>query len=234
MNEIENMMISNNLVDSLRNFKHISKLCEGKTILDMGCGLGQSGYFLVNNGIKSYTGIDINEKLIRYANSHFASEKAIFKVADACSFKSKDKFDVVLSFEVIEHLDDYRTYIKNARRMLKDDGLLILTTPDHEATLRCLNRTPIFHKHEFIEKEIRKELEKYFEIVEFRGLGDGINPKLVMRLEIIHLLGGFVPYFVMEDYLDKNIKNVNIKDIKKLNFDKDYNNLFFIVCRVKN
>jgi len=98
------------------------------SVLDAGCG---HGYFSNLLGEKGYrpVGIDISDKAIEKATSLYSGID--FKV---CSLENRlpfeDKtFDVVWSTEVIEHIYDVYTYLHEMNRVLKPNGLFIITTP---------------------------------------------------------------------------------------------------------
>jgi 2-polyprenyl-3-methyl-5-hydroxy-6-metoxy-1,4-benzoquinol methylase len=99
-------------------------------ILDYGCGDGRFAPFLCKYG-KSI-GVDISGLSILKAKNHYPS--CDFQICDLSSNevleKIKDRFDVIVSTEVIEHIYDQETYLKNAKILLKDNGKLILTTPN--------------------------------------------------------------------------------------------------------
>jgi 2-polyprenyl-3-methyl-5-hydroxy-6-metoxy-1,4-benzoquinol methylase len=99
-------------------------------MLDYGCGDGRFAPFLCKYG-KSI-GVDISALSIQKAKRHYPSCE--FQICDLSSNevleKIKSRFDVIVSTEVIEHIYDQETYLKNAKILLKDNGRLILTTPN--------------------------------------------------------------------------------------------------------
>ena len=66
--------------------------------------------------------------------------------------------DVVTTFETIEHIDDYESFIKEIKRVLKPDGLAIISTPNDLE----YGEGNHFHIHEFEHKELLTLIEKYF------------------------------------------------------------------------
>lgn len=108
---------------------------ENKTVLDIGCcgGSYRSEYRSegwLHNNIKKYAksvfGIDSSKECIE-----FLREKGYnVEIANAENFNLNQKFDVVVAGELIEHLSNFQGFVNSVRKHLKEDGLLILTTPN--------------------------------------------------------------------------------------------------------
>ena len=117
----------------------------GDSILDIGCG---NGRFLevIKGKVFQYTGIDNSESLITYAKK-WQGDKGKFIHADALSLPfENDSFDVVVSFGVLHHIPSKKfrkQFLKEAYRVLKKDGLLIITVWN----LWNKRLTPIIKKH---------------------------------------------------------------------------------------
>ena len=98
-------------------------------ILDIGCGGGLLSEPLARLG-GNVTGIDASEKNINAAKIH--SKKNDLKINYFCSspedFVTKEKFDVVLNMEIVEHVEDVNFFIKKSADFLKKDGLMFVAT----------------------------------------------------------------------------------------------------------
>jgi ubiquinone/menaquinone biosynthesis C-methylase UbiE len=98
---------------------------EGKTVLDIGCGFGAYGLATEKRGAKISVGVDINREYIK------RSALSFLVLADAHVLPFRDScFDIVLMVEVLEHLSHEVEALKEARRVLKKGGLLLLTVPN--------------------------------------------------------------------------------------------------------
>jgi ubiquinone/menaquinone biosynthesis C-methylase UbiE len=98
---------------------------EGKTVLDVGCGFGAYGLAAEKYGAKMSVGVDINREYIE------KSALGFFVLADAHVLPFRDScFDIVLMIEVLEHLSHEIEALKEARRVLKKGGLLLVTVPN--------------------------------------------------------------------------------------------------------
>ena len=105
-----------------RNIKNLK-------ILDVGCGGGIICEPLARLGAK-VTGIDFAPNNIKAAKIHSKKNKLninyIYK--DIEKLKLDEKFDIILMFEVLEHLDNWKRTIKNIKKNLNKNGIVIIST----------------------------------------------------------------------------------------------------------
>jgi len=98
-------------------------------ILDIGCGGGLLSEPMCRLGAK-VTGIDASDKNIKVAKLH--SEKNNLQIDYFCSspekFNTKDKFDVILNMEIVEHVEDVNFFLKSCCKLLKKNGLMFVAT----------------------------------------------------------------------------------------------------------
>ena len=106
-------------INSIRNLK----------ILDIGCGGGILCEPLARLGAK-VTGIDENKKAIEAAKEHSKKNKLKinYKALSYDEIKLNEKFDVILSMEVLEHIDDIGILISNSKKLLKKNGIFLGST----------------------------------------------------------------------------------------------------------
>ena len=145
--------------DHLERYKFACKFAQGKSVLDIACGVGYAGPMFIQSGAVSYYGVDINDKLVEYAKDNFASELIGYSVGNICTFKIDKKFELISCFETIEHIRDYKTAIKNLYDMLNPGGSLLVSSPNRPVTspnCNTLNDKPSneFHTQEFIPEEL--------------------------------------------------------------------------------
>ena len=103
---------------------------KGLRILDVGCGGGLLSEPMARLGGK-VMGIDASENNIKVAKSHL--KKSNLKIEYLCSspekiIKKKEKFDVILNMEIIEHVDNLDLFIKKSSSLLKTNGLMFVAT----------------------------------------------------------------------------------------------------------
>lgn len=140
-----------------------------KKVLDIACGTGYGLAFLKASA-KSVTGVDVDIEAARQAKSE-CDEKAGVLLGDGTNLPFHDEsFDVVTSFETLEHLHARTQFLSELKRVLKPKGLLILSTPNAFYT-KPVNGKPKnpFHVFEYEPEELKKDLESQFAISEFVG-----------------------------------------------------------------
>lgn len=158
-----------------------------KITLDAGCGEGYGAYYL-SKYCKKIIGIDISAEAIEYARRTYNAENLEFQVMDLRKLEFQDSsFDAIISFAVIEHIKEYKVYISELRRVMKKDGICIIS---------ALNKiTPIsldaYHYQEFSPEELKELLFNYFSFVDLYGIS-GITERIInyrkKRLQLINLL----------------------------------------------
>lgn len=125
------------LIDFLKNNLFNMKAFQGKSILDLGCGVGSVSLYLAHSGY-DVTGIDISINAInaaRKAQKNLNIKNVKFILGDVSKKKFNKKFDVVILSEVIEHIKDDSALLRNVYKILNKNGLMIITTPSKSAPL---------------------------------------------------------------------------------------------------
>lgn len=112
-------------------------------ILDVGCGNGNISIFLGQQGFQ-VLGIDISEKAISKAKSINTLENVDFKVLSAEDLcYANEKYDAIICSEVLEHLNRPDEILQYIHRLLKDDGVLIVTVPNGRGPRETFVTKPI-------------------------------------------------------------------------------------------
>lgn len=101
---------------------------KNKKVLDVGCGTGYLGEELETRGAE-VTGIDISKVALKKAHEVLSFTKVVDLNEDKIPFKDKT-FDLIVVSEVIEHLFKPVIILEELRRILRDKGQLIITTPN--------------------------------------------------------------------------------------------------------
>ena len=157
---------------------------KGLNILDIGCGGGLISEPMARLGGR-VTGIDASEKNIKVAKIHAKKNELKINYLNKSpeELENKDKFDIILNLEIVEHVDNVGLYIESCYNLLKKDGLMFTATLNRsfmsylkaiigaEYIMRWL---PIgthdwnkFLKPEELEKQLQ---DKKFSMVEIKGL----------------------------------------------------------------
>lgn len=136
----------------------------GKHALDIGCGTGYGTAELAKHAAKVF-GIDAAPDAVNYSRQHYPLPNIHFDVGSATSLPFPDRaFDVITAFEVIEHLDDWRALLLEAKRVMNASGILFISTPNklYYAESREQQGPNPFHVHEFEAAEFQTVLEEFF------------------------------------------------------------------------
>ena len=115
-----------------RNKKHFLKNLE---ILDIGCGGGLISEPMARLG-GSITGIDASEKNIKVASLHSKENNLKIRYLNKSpeQLDEKEKFDIILNLEIVEHVDNLDLYLKSCYKLLKKNGLMFTATINRTLT----------------------------------------------------------------------------------------------------
>jgi SAM-dependent methyltransferase len=151
----------------LKRYEFARPLCDGKVVLDAGCGVGY-GTAHLSAVAQLVVGIDRSADAIEYARAHYARENVRFDVGDVLALPYDDgSFDVVCSFETIEHLREPAGLAREAARVLRADGTFVCSTPRAAETV--VHPDNPFHELELSAADFEALLRKEFESVELFG-----------------------------------------------------------------
>jgi 2-polyprenyl-3-methyl-5-hydroxy-6-metoxy-1,4-benzoquinol methylase len=134
-------------------------------LLEIGCGEGR-GVEALAPLVDSYTALDkinpvIEELSKKYENIHFISA-----FVPPMNMLDDNKYDVIVSFQVIEHIKNDKFFLQEIYRVLKPGGIALITTPNIKLTL---TRNP-WHEREYIDRELKGLAEKIFDKVTLKGI----------------------------------------------------------------
>lgn len=167
--------------EHLHRYRLASQLVAGKRVLDLACGEGY-GAALMALSASRVVGLDLSAEAVRHATSAYPRENLRFLTASvaALPFHSR-QFDVVVGFEVLEHVQEQEALVAEARRVIEPEGLFVLSTPNKEVySDRDGERNP-FHCKELYLPELEALLRRHFEHVVV--LGQKVAPvSLISRL----------------------------------------------------
>ncbi len=149
------------------------KFVAGQKVLDVACGTGYGSYLLAQSGAREVVGLDISGPTIEQARKDYRRENLRFCQERAEKMSWPDNFfEVIVSFETIEHIDQDRLFLKEAARVLRPGGLFIISTPNRILNLYYLiYRRPFnkFHFREYTRGKFLKLLKNNFTIVDIYG-----------------------------------------------------------------
>jgi SAM-dependent methyltransferase len=151
----------------LKRYEFARPYCVEKHVLDAGCGVGYGSAFL-GLAAGSVVGVDVSADAIDYARTRYGGGNVEFAVGDLQQLERGDgEFDAVVAFEVIEHLPHPERFVAEAGRVLKSDGVLVVSTPRAD---RGHDRPDNpFHEREFAPNEFEDLLRESFGRVDVYG-----------------------------------------------------------------
>lgn len=150
--------------EHLARYLFASQFTDKKNVMDAGCGVGYGAKILVNEGkAKNVVAIDISDKAINYAQKKYSHDNIQYVVDDLINLtKIESKtINVVVCFEVIEHLKQQDQLLSNFKRVMQPNGILVISTPNKE---NYQSGNP-FHLKELHLKQFEVLLEKHFKYV---------------------------------------------------------------------
>lgn len=120
----------------LTDYEHLvrynlaSQYVEGKSVLDVACGSGKGSYVLATTGKAARVlGGDIDAGALLYAQMKYQAPNLEYQHIDATDFDFRGSFDVMISFETVEHFPMTEEFLTNIRKSLAPGGRLIISTP---------------------------------------------------------------------------------------------------------
>ena len=205
-------------------YEYVKAYCNDKCVLDYGCGTGY-GAMALSEHAKSVIGVDINKQIIDHCNGRYRKSNVSFeqiRTEYPLPYES-GVFDIIVSFQVIEHLVDVPRYLNELKRLLYDEGLLFITTPNRNYRLFSFEKpwNPE-HVREYSYKSLSNELRRVFNVVRILGVqGNGkvysIERERVYRSPLKHLVGIILPKSVISSIQARRHKsNISTVDKKQL------------------
>jgi SAM-dependent methyltransferase len=140
-----------------------SALVSGKEVLDVACGAGY-GSALLAHKCQRVTGVDISADAIEHAKVRYAALASLeFRQGDCAALPFPDaSFDAVVSFETIEHIEAQERFLDEMGRVLRPEGLLILSSPNRPEYSERRGFANPYHVRELDRAELASLLEPRF------------------------------------------------------------------------
>ncbi len=146
--------------------EHFARYCfaeafaAGKRVLDAGCGAGYGTARLAAVGAQVF-GLDLSGDAVRHARRGYPAVDFVQGDLTHLPFP-EGSLDLVVAFEVIEHLREWPVLIHEAARVLAESGVLVVSTPNRSVYEESREVPNPFHVHEFACEEFRGALARRF------------------------------------------------------------------------
>jgi len=166
-----------------RELRKIGRYKKGGKLLDIGCG---ARFFLKEAQKRGWkvSGVDLSREMIEYAREEF--DLNLFAESLSQAHFPSEYFDVITMYDLLEHLEDPLGILKETKKILKPDGLLLIVTPDftQRAIARHIPppdfRPPPEHLYYFTNQSLQKMLNKAG--LEYFRQTSRINFKLIIKI----------------------------------------------------
>ncbi|WP_447578947.1 methyltransferase domain-containing protein [Achromobacter kerstersii] len=136
--------------------------CVGKKVLDIACGEGYGSRLLANWGAESVVGVDVSDEAIANAQRYFSNDRVTFEKGTAESITEQfapQSFDLIVSFETIEHVHDPVLFLRNMKALLKPGGIIAISCPNDWWYFPTVEQRNPYHLRKYHFEEFRAETE---------------------------------------------------------------------------
>jgi ubiquinone/menaquinone biosynthesis C-methylase UbiE len=134
-------------------------------VLEVGCGEGR-GVDLLMRKASAFTAVDKIEEALQVLREKFPTARFLSMNIPPLGTLQDNAYDCVVSFQVIEHIQNDVLYLKEIHRVLKPGGIALLTTPNRKLSL---SRNP-WHIREYLAQELKDLASGIFSTTEMKGI----------------------------------------------------------------
>ena len=204
--------------EHLVRYEFAKQFVKDKYVLDIACGSGYGSKIIAEAGAKKVVAVDVDKETIDFAKKNYFNENIKYITGNAEEIKQDSNlFDVITSFETIEHLQNPDKFLNELARVIKIDGIAIISTPNKNVSHE---KNP-FHFKEFSRNEFKEIIKKCFNychiieqdngIVSYIAGGAEQQDKIILnsRSEPIY----FIAFCSQEDV----VKNLQYSSIASVN-----------------
>jgi ubiquinone/menaquinone biosynthesis C-methylase UbiE len=157
--------------EHLVRYEFAKRFVKGKKVLDIACGSGYGAKILAEAGAEKVIAVDIDKEAVAAAKINYFHKNIEYLESSAEEIKLADKsIDIIVSFETIEHLKNPERYLNELKRVVKDGGTVIISTPNDDV----FHAKNPFHFKEYNKDEFGNLLKKYFRYCEIFDQANGI------------------------------------------------------------
>jgi ubiquinone/menaquinone biosynthesis C-methylase UbiE len=154
-------------VEHLHRYAIANDFVEGKVVLDIASGEGYGANILSTKALE-VIGVDIDIDSTQNASNKYSKNNLKFIVGSADKIPiESNTIDVVVSFETIEHHDKHEEMFLEIKRVLKSDGILIMSSPDRKYYSDIPGFQNKFHVKELYFEEFKNLVNKHFKFSNF-------------------------------------------------------------------
>lgn len=149
--------------EHLHRYAFATRFAKQKIVIDLASGEGY-GSFMLSKEAKKVIGVEIDKTAVEHASAMYLKDDLEFiqgSILDVPIVGEKI-FDVAVCFEAMEHVQDHKKLLSEVKRLLKDDGILIISTPNKITYSDEPKYNNPFHLNELYYMDFKNLLEDYF------------------------------------------------------------------------
>ncbi|MCH8622380.1 glycosyltransferase [Undibacterium sp. TS12] len=167
-------------IEHLHRYMQACNLARGKQVLDIASGEGYGSAMLAEHAAQ-VIGVDISVEAVEHAQGRYRKPNLEYRVGSCAAIPLDDSsVDLVVSFETIEHHDQHQEMMQEIRRVLRPDGVLLISSPDKLYYSDIPGAHNEYHVKELYQEEFQQLLGQYFGHISLFGqrvlFGSGIFP----------------------------------------------------------
>lgn len=149
--------------EHLHRYAFVSQFVKDKYVLDLASGEGYGSY-LLSNEASGVVGVELDEDAVAHSCAKYSKNNLEFKRGSILRIPINGSkiFDVIVCFEALEHVEDHDRLFSEVKRLLKDGGLFIVSTPNKKVYSDEANYHNPFHLKELYFDDFKNILHRYF------------------------------------------------------------------------
>lgn len=219
-------------LEHLHRYAIVKDLVIGKNILDIACGEGY-GSNILSSYAKNVVGIDISDEAINHAKKKYKKDNLQFKQGSATFIDLPDtSIDIIVSFETIEHLKEHDEMLQQFKKVLKRDGILIISSPDKKNYSDKTGYANPFHLKELYKNEFESLIKKYFDntlmLFQKSAVASIITTGLINSKSLKEYEGNYADIKENKKPIEEALFNICIASSQKITLDElQFDSIFF-------
>ncbi|MDY7577607.1 glycosyltransferase [Herbaspirillum sp. RTI4] len=156
-------------LEHLHRYMQAREIAAGKIVLDIASGEGY-GSSILSEVAADVTGVDISGEAVAHASARYQRSNLRFLQGDCAAIPLPDhSVDLIVSFETIEHHEHHQEMMQEFKRILRPDGVVLISNPDRHYYSDVPNYKNPYHVKELYEQEFKALLGSYFTNTRYFG-----------------------------------------------------------------
>ena len=150
--------------EHLHRYAFAAQFVRGKQVLDLASGEGYGSYMLAKDAAK-VTGVEIDPAAVSHAITTYPKKNLEFKQGSILDIPldGQNIYDVIICFEALEHIEDHNRLLSEVKRLLKNDGLFIASTPNKKTYTDDTHYNNPYHLKELYFEDFKNLLLRHFQ-----------------------------------------------------------------------